>query len=282
MNRIEKMKSGWLMLRTLLLFVFIYLIYAFLLEFIVEITNLSLNGIWQLILEQLKALLILLVTYFSLKKLHVFTLADIGFSTTGRAKEMAGGFLTALLLFGTGFAVSWAAGWIHVETVQGPWASLLTTWILFFLVAVYEEALVRGIILGHMLHQGISRFTALLLSAVLFSCLHLFNPNFSWLPFINLILAGILLGASYIYTHNLWFPIFLHWFWNWLQGPVLGYGVSGMKLGESAITLSYSGPEMLSGKDFGFEGTILCTILMIITTIFILRFFKAKSTTRLK
>lgn len=75
-----------------------------------------------------------------------------------------------------------------------------------------------------------------------------------------------MLGASYIYTRNLWFPIGLHWFWNWLQGPLLGYGVSGIKIEEPVLTLRFFGPDMMSGSSFGFEGTLLCTVLMIIAT----------------
>ncbi len=54
---------------------------------------------------------------------------------------------------------------------------------------------------------------------------------------LNLLLAGMLLGASYLYTRNLCFPISLHLFWNWIQGPILGYQVSGNNFTTSMLTL---------------------------------------------
>lgn len=84
------------------------------------------------------------------------------------------------------------------------------------------------------------------------------------LPFINILLAGLLLGFMYIYTRNLWFPISLHLFWNWLQGPVLGFEVSGADFDKTLLTLNLPTKSILNGGDFGFEGSIICTALIAI------------------
>ena len=90
----------------------------------------------------------------------------------------------------------------------------------------------------------------------------------------NLLLAGILLGSAYIYTRNLWFAIALHWFWNWLQGPVLGFEVSGNAFGESLLTLDTSaGSALLNGGPFGFEGSLICTVLMLAAIWLIIRYY---------
>ena len=155
-------------------------------------------------------------------------------------------------------------------------SSLLISFVFFLLVAVTEELALRGFVLERMLQGGINKFWALFFSSVLFSLIHIGNPNFNFLSFINILLAGALLGSSYIYTRNLCFPIALHWFWNWIQGPVLGYEVSGNKFGESMLTLHLPEANLMNGGAFGFEGSMLCTVLMILGTGVILKMFRIK------
>ena len=85
----------------------------------------------------------------------------------------------------------------------------------------------------------------------------------------EMVLAGMLLGASYLYTRNLCFPISLHLFWNWIQGPILGYQVSGNNFTTSMLTLRMPEENVLNGGAFGFEGSLICTVLMIVFTILI-------------
>ncbi len=78
---------------------------------------------------------------------------------------------------------------------------------------------------------------------------------------LNLLLAGMLLGASYLYTKNLCFPISLHLFWNWIQGPILGYDVSGSHSESSMLTLHLPENNVLNGGAFGFEGSLIAQYL---------------------
>ena len=153
-------------------------------------------------------------------------------------------------------------------------SSLLISFVFFLLVAITEEFALRGFVLERMLQGGVNKFWALFLSATLFSLVHIANPNFDFLSFINILLAGILLGSSYIYTRNLCFPIALHWFWNWIQGPVLGYEVSGNKFCDGLLTLHLPEANLINGGAFGFEGSILCTVLMVAGTAVILKMFR--------
>ena len=171
---------------------------------------------------------------------HVFPQAgsNIGFALKGRhAGQLLAGIGVAGGLYAAGFLVVWLLGGIGITDVGVHPGALVQTWVFFLLVAVFEEGMCRGFLLGRMMDAGINKFTALVLSSAVFSCLHLANPGFALLPFINLLLAGVLLGAAYIYTRNLWFAIGLHWFWNWLQGPILGFEVSGNVLEGSLLTL---------------------------------------------
>lgn len=216
----------------------------------------------------------LLAVWILLKFRMPFT--GLGLSLKGRGKDWLAGMLFAVVLYLLGFGLSLLLGVVEVTDVTFDGSSLLMTWGLFLLVGAAEETMMRGFVLGRLLDGGVNRFVALFISSVSFSLMHLFNPNFEFLPFFNIMLAGVLLGASYIYTRNLCFPIALHWFWNWLQGPVLGYEVSGNRMGDSLLTLQISDAHLLNGGNFGFEGSLLCTVLMVVGSGLIIGYYERK------
>lgn len=203
-------------------------------------------------------------------------LSLLGLSLKGRGKDLLAGVGVAVLLYAVGFGLSLLMGMVEVADVQWMPRDLLGALMFFLLVAVTEEVMLRGFVLGRMLSEGMNRFVALLLSSALFSAMHLFNPNFAFLPFVNILLAGCLLGASFLYTRNLCFPIVLHWFWNWLQGPVLGYEVSGTDCGQTLLTLRLKGSDLLTGGSFGFEGSLLCTVLLVVGTLAIVGYYERR------
>ena len=224
--------------------------------------------------------LLMLVGYLSAAVLVLrwrkLPLSLLGMSLRGRGKDLLAGLGVAVLLYAVGFGTSLLMGIVEIASVQWVPRDLLGTLLFFLLVAVTEEVMLRGFVLGRMLSAGMNRFVALFLSSALFSAMHLFNPNFALLPFVNILLAGCLLGASFLYTRNLCFPVVLHWFWNWLQGPVLGYEVSGMDSGETLLTLRLTGSDLLTGGSFGFEGSLLCTVLLVVGTLAIVAYYERR------
>lgn len=224
--------------------------------------------------------LLMLVGYLSAAVLVLrwrnLPLSLLGMSLKGRGKDLLAGLGVAVLLYAVGFGTSLLMGIVEIASVQWVPRDLLGTLLFFLLVAVTEEVMLRGFVLGRMLSAGMNRFVALFLSSALFSAMHLFNPNFALLPFVNILLAGCLLGASFLYTRNLCFPVVLHWFWNWLQGPVLGYEVSGMDSGETLLTLRLTGSDLLTGGSFGFEGSLLCTVLLVVGTLAIVGYYERR------
>lgn len=196
--------------------------------------------------------------------------SDLGLVFKGHVKDLGYGALMAFVLFLVGFVLSLALGVVDVTSFHFDWMPLIGSFLFFILVALAEEIMMRGYILGHLLHTKLNKFLSLFISSLLFAAMHLLNPNVAFLPMLNLVLAGMLLGASYLYTRNLCFPIGLHLFWNWIQGPVLGYQVSGNTFGTSLFKLQLSDDTLLNGGAFGFEGSLICTVLMIVFTILII------------
>jgi hypothetical protein len=117
-----------------------------------------------------------------------------------------------------------------------------------------------------------NKYIALIVSALLFSLLHAGNPNVDMFALANLFLAGILLGISYVYTKNLWFPIALHLSWNLFQ-TLFGFNVSGID-SYHLIEISIIENNLLNGGLFGFEGSIFSIIFQVITIILIVWYYQ--------
>ena len=136
--------------------------------------------------------------------------------------------------------------------------------------AIFEEILFRGIIC-RLIEEKLGSYISLAISALLFGALHILNPNSSIFAALGLaIQAGLLLGAAYIYSKNLWFPIALHFAWNFTQSGIFGASTSGHAISKSLFTTKIEGTELITGGQFGPEGSIQATLFCLIATIILL------------
>lgn len=143
--------------------------------------------------------------------------------------------------------------------------------VIFIIAAAAEEMLFRGYPLQTMM-RALPFIAAVIPSSVLFAFVHLDNPNVAWgFTFINTTLAGFWLAVAYLRTRSLWFPLGLHWAWNWAMGALLGLPVSGITSLSRAplFRATATGPAWLTGGAYGIEGGAACTVALIISTIFI-------------
>ena len=92
------------------------------------------------------------------------------------------------------------------------------------------------------------------------AALHFNNASVSWIGLTNIFLGGILLGLAYELYARLWYPIGLHLAWNLTSGPVLGHEVSGYESMATLFVERGSGPVLLTGGDFGIEGSVWMTL----------------------
>jgi uncharacterized protein len=163
--------------------------------------------------------------------------------------------ISALLMLATG----------HLEWVDMIWdpSSFFVSLGLMAFIAFSEELVFRGYILNNLMDSFANKWVALVISAVLFAGFHFTNPGIHTLAFANLFLAGLLLGCNYIYTKNLWFSFLFHLSWNFFQGPILGFRVSGLSL-PSLLVAETKGDLLITGGDFGLEGSILNTVVSVI------------------
>ena len=109
----------------------------------------------------------------------------------------------------------------------------------------------------------------LIISSTLFGALHLGNENVNYVALLNIILVGILFGLYVIKTNDLWGACGMHSAWNFAQGNLFGFEVSGINTSVgSLIDLNLTGSNFISGGQFGPEAGIAATIVLI-TGIFI-------------
>ena len=129
--------------------------------------------------------------------------------------------------------------------------TLLFSAILFIVAALAEEALFRGYPLQTLTRAGLASLGALLTS-VPFAAIHLDNPNVAQgFTFVNTALAGVWFAVAYLRTRSLWFPLGVHWAWNWAQGSLFGLPVSGITsiAPHPLLQASDLGPAWLTGGD---------------------------------
>lgn len=136
-----------------------------------------------------------------------------------------------------------------------PWSEVT---LVLVPAVVHEELLLRGY-----LFQKVARsrpFTAVALSSLVFAALHVNNEAVSLLALANITIGGVLLGLAFLLRANLWFPIAIHFFWNFISGPLLGHEVSGYAVESTLLRVDDQGPALLTGGGFGIEASLFMTL----------------------
>jgi membrane protease YdiL (CAAX protease family) len=178
------------------------------------------------------------------------------------------------------FLVEISFGWIKIEgafesRLPGMpfWIALALPVMIFLCIGIYEEIFSRGYQLLNMAEGFNYPFlgprgailVAWVLSSSIFGVLHLGNPNATLLSAFNIALAGLLLGAGYVLTGQLAIPIGLHITWNFFQGNVFGFPVSGLEtIGATFLATEQGGPDLWTGGAFGPEAGLMEPIAVLI------------------
>jgi hypothetical protein len=221
-----------------------------------------------------------LAVFLARKWMDRKTIVSLGFTIKGNLPNAFAGLFTALLILSAGSLLLISFNYLYFTGYTINSNHLLLSALIFTIVAFTEEIVFRGYILNNLM-ESFNKWIALLISSALFALLHITNPDVSLISIIAIFIAGILLGINYIYTKNLWFGICLHFAWNFFQGPILGYEVSGIKSG-GLLQQTLTGPDMYTGGNFGFEGSVICIVLELVTILLLFGVYeKRKSSTPL-
>ncbi len=215
---------------------------------------------------------IILVTLLFCKLIQKRKVTTVGFQKPDMWKE----YLTGM---GIGFGIFTAAVLLCVITgslkIQGMSPSfsigIFVLFLLGYLVqGMAEEVLCRGYFL-----VSVSRryplAVGIIANAVLFAALHLLNNGITVLAFINLVLFGVFASVYFVKRGNIWGVGALHSIWNLAQGNVYGIRVSGIQTSCSVLSSEMvAGRELINGGDFGLEGGLAVTIVLVVGTLVLL------------
>lgn len=158
---------------------------------------------------------------------------------------------------------------------QFSW-NTLTGLILFIFVGLNEELFSRGYCMM-VLGQTGKKWVPVFVSAIIFSMMHLGNPNVKLLGLFNIFLVGILFAYMVIKTNNIWMAIGYHITWNYFQGNVFGFPVSGLDI-TGLYGIKVIKDNLLTGGAFGPEAGVLATFVLL-GSILVLKFYKGNNST---
>ena len=224
----------------------------------------------KLVIQVLNVVVVFSIVFLFRKIADKKSILSLGFSIRNWFRNVIGGFLLSLSLIGLGSVLLIVTKEIKIVNTGFRFEVLAGYFFILIFVSLGEEVLLRGYILNNLL-DSTNKYVALVISSIIFSSMHLLNAHVSFLAFLNLFLGGILLGIQYIYTRNLWFAISQHLFWNFIQGPIMGFNISGNDT-NSGFLVQYKEGNIINGGDFGFEGSIICTFLSVLFIVVIVAY----------
>jgi uncharacterized protein len=218
------------------------------------------------ILAIVQSTVVIIITFLFWRKLDKKPVASMGFtSLKGDYKDFVFGLILGAASIAFVFIVLMITGQVSLSgSLLKPSfsSSLITGLILFIFVGLSEEIFTRGYCMT-VLNQTKNKWMIVLGSSIIFSLMHGLNPNISIVGLANIFLVGILFAYMFLKRSNLWMPIGYHITWNYFQGNVFGFHVSGMEQ-QGLYTTTPIKDNLLNGGQFGPEGGIIVTLVIII------------------
>jgi len=216
---------------------------------------------WLLVVLEILGLgWVLLVTWAFRRWLDKAPLRDLGFAPARLGREtlwgLGLGLASMLLILAAHLALGWADTHLNASGLSIT-GTLGVTALVLVPAAAIEEIIFRGYFL-QTLENWPGWRPAAIISSLFFGLAHIFNPAFGFLPFVNIVLAGLLFALLYRLTRRLWLPIAYHFMWNFAQGPLFGFPVSGLGFG-TILKTEVHGPAVWTGGAFGPEGGLIVT-----------------------
>ena len=276
-DNIQEKNKFKLLLIPILVVTFIIVLNQFLILILIPIFNdslkeiLSFTGTSNLVDEAF----CLFLSIFLITKISKLKAEQLGFSKDNIASSYLKGALFGILQISTVFFIIFALKAIDVYYVGNINVLLLIkVFIIFIFQGLFEEILFRGYLMPMFSKVIGIKFTIILLS-FLFTCIHLINPNLDIIGLANVFLAGVTFSLIYYYTGNLWIVGAMHTLWNFILGFIVGSQISGIITYNSLFfSIPVENKDLISGGVFGFEASIVTTIVELTISLFVIYLIK--------
>jgi membrane protease YdiL (CAAX protease family) len=195
------------------------------------------------------------------------------------------GIAITSVMMGSIYVAEVAAGWLtfdsfawESDSIPTVMTGVLTFLVVFVFVGWNEELLSRGYHL-QTLASGLNVFWGMVISSSLFGLAHLGNPNATWVSAAGIFFAGVFLAYGFLRTGQLWLSIGLHIGWNFFEGVVFGFPVSGLDI-YHLIRLQIQGPVIWTGGAFGPEAGLIVLPALGIGAVLIYLYTRARTTVK--
>ncbi len=131
--------------------------------------------------------------------------------------------------------------------------------------AAGEEILFRGFGFQVLL-RAFRPVSVLLPIGALFGIMHGANPHASAFGIFNTVGFGAVFGYAFFRSHDIWFPLGLHFGWN-LTLLLFGANISGITMRITPYEIAWNGAALWSGGEYGPEASLLTTMALILLTL---------------
>jgi membrane protease YdiL (CAAX protease family) len=199
----------------------------------------------------------------------------IGLERIKAAQKYLRGLLIGLLMFSASVGLLAIFGYIDLEAgdpqQQGLTAlgGVLLVFLGWMVQGAAEEAITRGWILP-VIGARYKPLLGIVISAIIFATYHSLNPNLNPIAILNLFLSGLFFALFALYEGGLWGVFAIHTAWNWTQGNLFGFEVSGLTSTSGTLfNLMEVGPDAITGGTFGPEGGLAVTVVLVISCLLV-------------
>lgn len=190
--------------------------------------------------------------------------ATLGFRKDGAFGEYLLGLVVGAAMISVPALLCMLTGCVTFTYSVPDVQSVLLFFAAFVLQGMGEEALFRGYLMTSLSRKH-NAWVAIIISALAFACMHGGNAGFNSIAFINITLFGIFAGVFMLKRGSIWAVGAIHTAWNFMQGNIFGFRVSGNPQFDSVFSASSAGfGKILSGGDFGLEGGLGVTIVLLV------------------
>jgi membrane protease YdiL (CAAX protease family) len=281
----RRLRSGWrLLIQTILLLLLalcagtaILLPYTFL-------AGRDISGLSFILLnEAIKLIAITPSIVLARRFLDKRSFASLGLKIDLRAGfDLLAGLLVSFLMMGAIFLTFRSLGWLRFQGFAWQAQSLapvigqsLLMLLIFTSTGWNEELLSRGYHL-QTFASGTSTAWGVVFSSIIFGVMHLTNPGASWIAGLGIFFSGLFLAIGYLLTGQLWISIGLHIGWNFFEGTVFGFTVSGIDF-YRITNITVHGPQAWTGGAFGPESGLIILPAIVLGSLLVFSYSKLRS-----
>jgi membrane protease YdiL (CAAX protease family) len=266
----RRLRAGWRLLIQTLFMAIIGVVLSALIAILPSNFVISLDGLFSA--QLLELLVIGGSIYIARRLIDKRDFVSLGFKFSGQAwQDLLLGICIPGIMMGFIFVIEWSFGWLtfegfawQVDPLSDVFTNALIVFLIFILVGWNEELLTRGYHL-QTIASGSNLGWGIFLSSAVFGILHLGNPNATWLSAIGILFAGLFLAYGYVRTGQLWLSIGLHIGWNYFEGTVFGFPVSGLVV-YRLTHITVDGPVLWTGGTFGPEAGFIVVPALLLGT----------------